>query len=61
MFYGFNLYDNVDNTESYNRILAYTAYGYDWRENSHINPSKTAMLYSRFGATSAGIYIGNSL
>ncbi|CAI7650985.1 unnamed protein product [Penicillium discolor] len=107
VFYGFNLYDDVDDTDSYHRILACTAYGHDWRENSqaqlklsrpakeykvnyeigwssysegteseyrslirqmrdyiargHINPSKTAMLYSRFGATSAGIYIGNSL
>lgn len=34
MFYGFNLYDDVDDTDSYNRILACTAYGYDWRENS---------------------------
>lgn len=107
VFYGFNLYDDVDDTDSYHRILACTAYGHDWRENSqarlklsrpveeykvnyeigwssysegteseyrslirqmrdyiargHIDPSKTAMLYSRIGATSAGIYIGNSL
>jgi hypothetical protein len=107
LFYGFNLYDDVDDTDSHHRILACTAYGNDWRENSqahlqlarpvkehkinyeigwssysegteseyrslirqmrdyiargHLSPSKTAMLYSRFGDTSAGIYIGNSL
>jgi hypothetical protein len=107
MFYGFNLYDDVDDTESYHRIFACTVYGNDFSDNSqahillarpaqehkvtyeigwssysqgteseyrslikqmrdyiargHVTPSKTAMLYSRFGATSAGIYIGNSL
>ncbi|KGO70456.1 Peptidoglycan-binding Lysin subgroup [Penicillium italicum] len=107
LFYGFNMYDDVDDTDTYHRILACTAYGNDWRENpearlqpshpvkehkvnyeigwssysegteskyrslirqmrdyiarGHLTPSKTAMLYSRFGATSAGIYIGNSL
>ncbi|KAJ5915987.1 hypothetical protein N7504_000002 [Penicillium tannophilum] len=107
MFYGFNLYDDVDDTESYHRIFACTVYGNDSSDNlqahmllarptqehkvtyeigwssylqgteseyrslikqmrdyiarGHIIPSKTAMLYSRFGATSAGIYIGNSL
>ncbi|KAJ5415834.1 hypothetical protein N7465_004529 [Penicillium sp. CMV-2018d] len=107
MFYGFNMYDDVDDADSYHRIFACTAYHNDWSENSqahvplsrpvkthkvtyeigwssysegteseyrslirqmhdyiahgHVTPTRTAMLYSRFGATSAGIYIGNSL
>ncbi|KAJ5203079.1 hypothetical protein N7449_005158 [Penicillium cf. viridicatum] len=34
MFYGFNLYDDVDDADSYYRILACTAYDNDWSENS---------------------------
>ena len=33
----------------------------DYVARGHISPSKTAMLYAKFGDTSAGIYIGNSL
>jgi hypothetical protein len=107
MFYGFNLYNDVDDTESYHRIFACAVYGNDFSNNSqahislarptqehkvtckvgwssysqgteskyrslikqmcdyiacgHVSPSKTAILYSHFGATSAGIYVENSL
>ncbi|CAG8207143.1 unnamed protein product [Penicillium salamii] len=34
MFYGFNLYDDVDDTDSHHRIFACTTYGNDWNDDS---------------------------
>ncbi|CAG8890307.1 unnamed protein product [Penicillium egyptiacum] len=33
MFYSFNVYDNVDETDSLHRIFACTAYGNDWNDD----------------------------
>lgn len=35
MFYGFNLYDDVDDPSTHHQIFACTAYGNDWNENSN--------------------------
>ncbi|KAJ5519173.1 Peptidoglycan-binding Lysin subgroup [Penicillium expansum] len=42
MLYGFNLYDDVDDADSYHRIFACTAYGNDWSDDSqsHVTNSR---------------------
>ncbi|KAJ5203080.1 hypothetical protein N7449_005159 [Penicillium cf. viridicatum] len=55
--YGWSLYS--EGTESEYRSLIIQMRDYIAR--GYVTPTKTAILYSRFGATLAGIYIGNSL